>query len=108
MNLLVSDGDLLVNGYLLQSSQLTRSERDRRRAKREIGERGCRDFVPLCDWPILRDLAADTLRTTLFEPFEILRRSNQESYRKEKEIAGSGRDLENWLPTQDSNHEPLG
>jgi hypothetical protein len=32
-----------------------------------------------------------TLRTTLFEPFEILRRSNQESYRKEKEIAGSGR-----------------
>jgi hypothetical protein len=39
-----------------------------------------------------------TLRTTLFEPFEILRRSNRESYRKEKEIAGSGRDLENWLP----------
>ena len=62
MNLLVSDGDLLVNGYLLQSSQLTRSERDRRRAKREIGERGCRDFVPLCDWPILRDLAAEEPR----------------------------------------------
>lgn len=34
MNLLVSDGHLLVNGYLLQSSQLARSERDRRRAKR--------------------------------------------------------------------------
>jgi hypothetical protein len=30
-----------------------------------------------------------TLRTTLFEPFEILRHSNQESYRNEKEKAGS-------------------
>ena len=39
-----------------------------------------------------------TLRTALFEPFEILRHSNQESYRKEKEIAGSGQDLEIWLP----------
>ena len=39
-----------------------------------------------------------TLRTTLFEPFEILRRSNQESRRKEKQIAGSGQDLEIWLP----------
>ena len=38
------------------------------------------------------------LQTTLFEPFEILRHSNQESVRKEKEIAGSGRDLEIWLP----------
>jgi site-specific DNA recombinase len=38
-----------------------------------------------------------SLRTTLFEPFEILRHSNQESYRKEKENAGSGRDLEIWL-----------
>jgi hypothetical protein len=38
------------------------------------------------------------LRTTLFEPFEILRHSNQESYRKEKENGGSGRDLEIWLP----------
>jgi site-specific DNA recombinase len=37
------------------------------------------------------------LRTTLFEPFEILRHSNQESYRKEKENCGSGRDLEIWL-----------
>ena len=37
------------------------------------------------------------LRTTLFEPFEILRHSNQESHRKEKEIAGSGQDLEIWL-----------
>ena len=37
------------------------------------------------------------LRTTLFEPFEILRHSNQESYRKEKEIAGSGRDSGIWL-----------
>ena len=46
-----------------------------------------------------------TLRTTLFEPFEILRRSNQESYRKETEIAGSGQDLEIWLPGMDSNHD---
>jgi hypothetical protein len=37
------------------------------------------------------------LRTTLFEPFEILRHSNQESNRKEKEIAGSGRDSGIWL-----------
>ena len=38
------------------------------------------------------------LRTNLFEPFEILRHSNRESYRKENENAGSGRDLEVWLP----------
>jgi len=37
------------------------------------------------------------LRTTLFEPFEILRHSNRESYRKENENAGSGRDLDVWL-----------
>jgi thioredoxin-like negative regulator of GroEL len=37
------------------------------------------------------------LRTTLFEPFEVLRRSNQESYRKEKSKAGSGRELGIWL-----------
>jgi site-specific DNA recombinase len=37
------------------------------------------------------------LRTTLFEPFRILRHSNQESYRKEKENGGSGRDLGIWL-----------
>ena len=37
------------------------------------------------------------LRTTLFEPFEILRHSNQESYRKEKENGGSGREMEIWL-----------
>jgi site-specific DNA recombinase len=37
------------------------------------------------------------LRTTLFEPFEVLRHSNQESNRKEKEIAGSGRDSGIWL-----------
>jgi site-specific DNA recombinase len=42
------------------------------------------------------------LRTTLFEPFEILRHSNQESYRKEKENGGSGRDLEIWLPSLDT------
>ena len=38
-----------------------------------------------------------TLRTALFEPFEILRRSNRETYRKEKEHRGSGCDLEVWL-----------
>jgi magnesium chelatase subunit ChlI-like protein/recombinase-like zinc beta ribbon protein len=43
------------------------------------------------------------LRTTLFEPFEILRHSNQESYRKEKANGGSGRDMEIWLPRSDSN-----
>ena len=37
------------------------------------------------------------LQTALFEPFEILRHSNQESYRKEKEKAGSGRELGIWL-----------
>ncbi|MBM3739604.1 MAG: recombinase family protein, partial [Acidobacteria bacterium] len=39
-----------------------------------------------------------TLRTTLFEPFEVLRHSNQESCRKEKDNGGSGRDMELWLP----------
>lgn len=48
------------------------------------------------------------LRTTLFEPFEILRHSNQTTYRKEKEVGGSGRDLEIWLPNQDSNLRPFG
>jgi site-specific DNA recombinase len=38
-----------------------------------------------------------TLRTTLFEPFEILRHSNRESDRKEKQIPGSGQDLGIWL-----------
>jgi site-specific DNA recombinase len=38
------------------------------------------------------------LQTALFEPFEILRHSNQESCRKEKEKAGSGRELGIWLP----------
>ena len=53
---------------------------------------------------LLRGLIKDaawqdgTLRTALFEPFEILQHSNQESYRKEKEIAGSGQDFGNWLP----------
>jgi hypothetical protein len=36
------------------------------------------------------------LQTTLFEPFEILRHSNQESRRKENENAGSGRDSGIW------------
>ena len=37
------------------------------------------------------------LHTKLFEPFEILRRSNQESNRKEKELGGTGRDFGIWL-----------
>jgi DNA invertase Pin-like site-specific DNA recombinase len=37
------------------------------------------------------------LRIALFEPFEILRHSNQESHRKEMEKAGSGRELAVWL-----------
>jgi len=41
-----------------------------------------------------------TLQTALFEPFEILRHSNQESYRNEKENAGSGRELGIWLPSK--------
>jgi len=45
------------------------------------------------------------LRTSLFEPFEVLRHSNQESYRNEKENGGSGRDLGIWLPGMDSNHD---
>ena len=46
-----------------------------------------------------------TLETALFEPFEILRHSNQESYRKEKEKTGSGSELGIWLPGMDSNHD---
>ena len=45
------------------------------------------------------------LQAALFEPFEILRHSNQESYRKETENVGSGRDLQIWLPGMDSNHD---
>ena len=37
------------------------------------------------------------LRTTLFEPFEILRRSNSESTRKQKENGGSKADIGIWL-----------
>ena len=46
------------------------------------------------------------LWTTLFEPFEILRHSNRESYRKKNENAGRARrELEVWLPGIGSNHE---
>lgn len=37
------------------------------------------------------------LRTSLFEPFEVLRHSNRESYRKEKEIGKPMTDIEIWL-----------
>ena len=40
------------------------------------------------------------LQTARFEPFEILRHSNQESYRKKKKKAGSGREMGIWLPTK--------
>jgi DNA invertase Pin-like site-specific DNA recombinase len=42
------------------------------------------------------------LQTALFEPFEILRHSNQESDRKEKNKAGSGCELGIWLAKSDS------
>jgi hypothetical protein len=37
------------------------------------------------------------LRTTLFEPFDVLRHSNSESLRKEKEKGGSMTDMKIWL-----------
>ena len=37
------------------------------------------------------------LETTLFEPFQILRHSNQASIRKERQISGSGKDFGLWL-----------
>jgi DNA invertase Pin-like site-specific DNA recombinase len=37
------------------------------------------------------------LQAKLFEPFEILRHSNQESNRKKKELSGTGRDFGIWL-----------
>ncbi len=37
------------------------------------------------------------LRATLFEPFDVLRHSNSESLRKEKEKGGSMTDIEIWL-----------
>jgi hypothetical protein len=43
------------------------------------------------------------LQTALLEPFEILRHSNQESHRKEKEKLGQAHDLEIWLLRYDSN-----
>jgi site-specific DNA recombinase len=48
---------------------------------------------------IIKDAAwqEGKLRTTLFEPFDILRHSNQESQRKESEIPGTGRDFRIWL-----------
>jgi hypothetical protein len=54
---------------------------------------------------LLHVVVDGTLQTALFEPFEILRHSNQESCRKEKEKAGSGHDFGIWLPGMDSNHD---
>jgi hypothetical protein len=44
------------------------------------------------------------LQAALFEPFKILRHSNQESYRKEKEKSGSGRELGVWLTERNPLH----
>jgi hypothetical protein len=44
---------------------------------------------------------------SLFEPFEILRHSNQESCRKEKEHGESGRELRIWLPKNHGFQPPL-
>ena len=41
-------------------------------------------------------------RRGAFDLFEILRHSNQENYRKEKENGGSGRGLGIWLPSLDT------
>lgn len=48
------------------------------------------------------------LQAALFEPFEILRHSNQETSRKEKQKVGSGCEPEIWLPESDSNLQPGG
>ncbi len=48
------------------------------------------------------------LRTSLFEPFEILRHSNRESHRKERKINGSGQNFGIWLPTGDSENDAGG
>jgi hypothetical protein len=48
------------------------------------------------------------LRTTLLEPFEIMRYSHRESRRKENENAGSGRDSGIWLLRYDSNLQLVG
>jgi hypothetical protein len=45
----------------------------------------------------MNNLTLRELRTSLFEPFEILRRSTRESYRKHEQNSGSGRDIEIWL-----------
>jgi hypothetical protein len=59
-----------------------------------------------CAWSKLASSAKyGALQTVLFEPFEILRHSNQESYRNEKEKTGSGREIGIWLPSTDSNHD---
>jgi site-specific DNA recombinase len=53
---------------------------------------------------LLRTLIKDVdwkdgaLRATLLEPFDVLRHSNSESLRKEKELKGSMTDTEVWLP----------
>jgi DNA invertase Pin-like site-specific DNA recombinase len=49
-----------------------------------------------------------SLQIALFEPFENLRHSNQESSRKEREKTGSGRELGIWHPEPNSNFLPIG
>ena len=45
------------------------------------------------------------LRTTLFEPFEILRHSNQEGYRKEKENSGQDATCKFGSPAERSSQK---
>ena len=47
------------------------------------------------------------LQIALFEPFEILRRSNRESSRKEEEKRGPGRNSKIWLPGKRGFQQPL-
>jgi site-specific DNA recombinase len=71
-----------------------------------LTSQACRLFLqqpPTEQRRLLRTLIKDAawkggeLRTTLFEPFDVLRHSNSESYRKEKEIGGSMTDMKIWL-----------
>jgi len=47
------------------------------------------------------------LQTTMFEPFGILRHSNQESHRKDNENPGTGCDSGIWLPKNPGFQPPL-
>jgi DNA invertase Pin-like site-specific DNA recombinase len=48
---------------------------------------------------------AGKFESALKSPFDVLALSNSVSQRKDREINGSGREIEIWLPGMDSNHE---